>query len=114
MKNSEILKGIIGNRLYNAIAYNPLKEMAKNILENKIIIEEQQNSNIHYVLHIGNEIIRGLRTPQQFKNDTLSIAMDALYEVCAELTTLQELTDDSAEYFFDLLNFIMTWDKDNE
>lgn len=114
MKNSEILKGIIGDNLYNVFAYVPLKKMASDILEHKILLEELQNSEVKYALHIKNEVIKGLRTAKQFKNNTLIIAINALENLCAELVTTQEIHDTYAEHVIDLLNFIMTWDQNNE
>lgn len=114
MKNREILKKIIGEKLYSYYKYAPLRDLLLKVPKEKILIEQQQNSDIKYALIIGQECICGKRTVEQYTADTLCIALTVVEDFCKEMEDLTTISDSDAEYIIALLNFAMTWDKNNE
>lgn len=113
MKNSEIFKRIIGSTLYNNLKYLPLKSLLQTIPEEKILIEEQQKSDIKYALHIGEKVLSHKVTVNQYRATTLEMATTVLEGICMEIKS-RPIEDSDVECIIDLLNFIMTWDRNNE
>lgn len=110
MKNAEILKKLLGEEWFTQSLYYPIKQAIRDMDVRGVRCESlKQGCN----LFIGKDCIYSPRTLAMYQNDSLQLALVSLNDLCEKIRT-ENITEKYAELYVKLINFIVTYDENNE